>query len=363
LTAVYQVQTESRTYTVTNDLTTTYRVLIIGSVQDETSGSPLGVPFSVQVSRPDLIVKTLAGGSFVVSGYPEVSFPYLATTNYPLSLTISAIGYRPQSPANNIPANSTFPLPPITVKLRRLPVRVQGRVVKQASDRPPVAGAKIVSVDDPNNPPAVHTCALRSLLYFDHASGVTVRERALTAIGSAKQLAADAPAGTTTLSLSNRTGLAANRIVAFGPDVQAEYAVIDSMDPEPSDLTKPGNITLRNGLNHSFAAGTNAQRVTAGAIGTSRNLAADANAGDGVLLLDGLLNVDTVEVADPTATKVEYHAVGALSDTDGFYRLDGVGRVSTIFLNASAAPLHDSTLGWAIEYSNPVNVLDFYLLP
>ena len=363
MTAVYQVQTEDRTFTVTDDFTSTYRVLILGSIQDEISSSQLEAGVSAHVSRPDLKVKLAVGGAFAVNGYPEVSFPDLATTSYSVTLAVSAGGYRSQLLTVNIPAQSTFPITKSAVKLRRLPVRVQGRVVKATSGRSPVAGARLVSVDDPANPPAVHTCALRSPLYFDHASGVTEREMPLTPTGSAKQLAADAPAGTTTLTLSNRTGLAPNSIVAFGPDIQVEYAVIDGMDPEPADLTQPGNITLRNGLNHSLAAGIQAQQVTAGAAGTSRSLAVDANAGDAVLLLDGLLNVDTVEVADPTPTKVEYHAVGALSDTDGFYHFDGAGRVSTIFLNASAAPLHDLIEGWTIDYSSAVNVLDFYLSP
>ena len=363
MTAVYQVQTEDRTFTVTDDFTSTYRVLILGSIQDEISSSQLEAGVSAHVSRPDLKVKLAAGGAFAVNGYPEVSFPDLATTSYSITLAVSAGGYRSQLLTVNIPAQSTFPITESTVKLRRLPVRVQGRVVKATSGRSPVAGARLVSVDDPANPPTVHTCALRSPLYFDHASAVTVREIPLTATGPVKQLAAEAPVGTTTLALSNRTGLAPNSIVAFGPDIQVEYAVIESMDPEPSDLTKPGNITLRNGLNHRLAAGAQAQQVTLGAVGTSHNLAAEANAGDGILLLDGLLNMETVEVADPTATKVEYHAVGALSDPDGFYRLDGAGRVTTIFLNASAAPLHDLTEGWTIDYSSAVNVLDFYLSP
>jgi len=363
LTAVYQVQAEDRTYTVAGDLTTVYRALVIGSVQDEISSLPLEGVWSVQVSRPDLRVKTAAGGSFAVSGYPEWSFPALATTSYSLTLAFAASGYRGQSLDVNIPAQSTFPITASLIKLRRLPVRIQGRVVKATSGRSPVSGAKLVSVDDPDSPPAVHACALRSPLYFDHASSVTVRERTLTPAGSARQLAADAPAGTTTLALSNRTGLAPNSLVAFGPDLRLEYAVIESMDPEPSDLTQPGNITLRNGLNHSLAAGGQAQPVTAGAVGTSHNLAAGANAGDGILLLDGLLNVEAVEVADPLTTQVEYHAVGALSDSDGFYRLDGAGRVATLFLNASAASLHDLTQGWTIDFANPVNVLDFYLSP
>jgi len=360
---VYQVQAEGRTYTVTNDPTAIYRVLIVGSVKDEISSRPLDQGVRVEASRPDLQVKMSDCGSFVVSGYPEWSFPELATTGYSVTLTIFAGGYRPQSLTIDIPAQSTFPITASAVELRRLPVRIQGRVVKVTTDHAPVPGAGIVAVDEPGSSPAVHTCALRSPLYFDHASGLTVRGMPLTAAGPAMQLAVDAPAGTITLHLNQRTGLAPGEIVACGLDREREYAVIDSMDPEPSDLAQPGGITLRNGLNHSLAAGTSVQRVSAGAVATSRTLAEDANAGDGILLLDGLLNVDTVEIADPAVAKVEYHAVGALSDPDGFYRLDGAGRVTTLFLNASAAPLHDLTMGWTIDYGNPVNVLDFSLSP
>ena len=361
--ANYQVQTEDRTYTVVNDVTTIYQVLIIGSVQDQTTAGPIQEPISVQISRPDLDPKVVTGGYYVVSGDPEVSFPNLATTSYSFTVTISADGFVSQSFSITIPANSTFPITQPMVVLARTPIRIQGRVTKSTSDRSPVAGAKIMSVDDPLVTPLQHTLALRTPLYFSHASGVAVRERPLSAIGPSKQLTANVPAGTTTMLLSNRSGLAANRILSFGQDIQIEYAVIASMDPLPADLTQPGNITLQNGLNHSFPAGTTVQRVTLGAIGTSRNLQTDTSAGDGLVILDGLLNVDTVEVADPAATKLEYHAVGALTNSDGFYGLDGIGRVSQLSLNASATGLHDSTANWVMDYSAFVNVVDFRLSP
>ncbi|MFQ5857714.1 MAG: hypothetical protein ACE5LU_19075 [Anaerolineae bacterium] len=363
----YQVEVRNRFYTVVDDLTIVYRALIAGMVRDEVTGEPPRTKYAVRVGRGDLHAKTLDGGLFCIAGYPEQVFPDLSTTGYLVELVITAPGYRGASLLVNIPPNTTFPVDAGDVSLRRPPVRVQGRVVDNTTDRNPIADAKILIVDDPSPPAPLteHVVALRTPLHFEHAGGVTVRLRQLTPAGPPKQLGADALAGSRTLTLKDRIGVAVNDVLRIGPEIRVEYAVIESLAPQPADPTQPGNVTLRSALNRSFPVNTEVQKVTPGAIGTVRTLVQEADAGDGVLILDDVLNVDTIEVVDPTPEQVEYHALGALTDAEGFYRLDGVGRVRTVHLDASATGFTTlpKPIPWTINYEQPVNVVSFRLSP
>jgi hypothetical protein len=367
LASPYQVQVRSRTYTVVDDLTIVYRVLITGVVNDEITDEPLQAPFIVRAGRRGLDPKLLAGGLWCFAGYPEQVFPDLSTTPDTVDVVITAPGYREVSFTVIIPQHASFPVSAPVVQLRRLPVRIQGRVVENTTGRTPIAAAKILIVDDPNPPQPLteHLAALRTPLHFDHASGVTVHERLLSPTGSLKHLEANVFAGSRSFTLNNRVGLAANDIRRIGSAMQSEYGVIESLAPDPADPSQPGSVTLRSALIRSFRATTEVQRVTPGAAGTTRHLAREADAGDGVLILDGILDVDTIEIADPVPERVEYHALGALTDAEGFYRLDGISRVRTVYLDASAAGFTalPAPVPWTINYRQPLNIVNFRLSP
>lgn len=366
MSVAYGISAQGLVYTVVDDLTTYYWAVIVGTVEDEIFGGLLPTSFRLEADRPDLRVRTLPNGLFALAGYPEIAFPKLISQSYPVNLVISSPGYRDFPIHVTIPVNATFPVVAPTAKLRRLPVRVQGRVVK-ASDRSSISGAKVTTVNEPGVPPPLQqVAALRTPLYFAHAAGVKAQDCQLSPTGSLKQLSVRAAARTTVLSLTNRAGLSpGNPVLRIGgdplTDPQVEFAVVDSLVPPVTNLNLPGDVILRSGLNHSFPTGTSVQMVTPSLLATTRTLQLEADAGDGVLILDGLLNVDTIEIIDPDPLRVEYHAVGALSDADGFYRLDGVGRQVTFFLNAAASGLTDSTLPLGLNYSRPVNLLDFRL--
>jgi hypothetical protein len=355
---VYQVEVRNRTYTVVDDLTIVYRVLIIGVARDEITGEPPRIKFTVRVEQEGLQAKTLDGGLFCIAGYLERVFPDLSATG-PVDLVITAPGYREASLPVNIPPNATFPVDAGDVVLRRLPIRIQGRVVEDTTDRNPISGTKILIVDDP--PVTEHVVALRTPLHFDHANGVTVRQRQLDSDGVDRELVAQAPAGSRTLSLNNRIDLASDNVLRIGSGSQVEFIMIDSLIP--ADPAQPGEVTLGNVLNHTFLAATPVQKVTPGATGMTRSLVREADAGDGVLILDGVLNVDTIEVVDPTPEQVEYHALGALTDAEGFYRFDGIGRVRTVHLEASATGFIALPISWTINYEQPVNIVNFRLSP
>ena len=360
MTTAYQIAANGKIYTVVDDFASVYRALITGAVSDEVLGELAAPDFEVRIDRADLISKTTAHGLYAVTGYSEKSFPNLSATAYTVDLVLAASGFRDQPLTVTIPKNASFPVNAPAAALRRLPVRIQGRVVTDTAQRWPIAGAPVISVDDPSAPPPPqHTVALRSPLYMAHPAGATVREIAMAGFGSAT-LAEDAAAGSRMLNLSDRAGLVVNSILRFsnGTETLVEYGIVDSLGPGAG----AGQVFLRQSLNRSYFSGaaTTVQFLNPGAAGTTGTLQTDADAGDGVLIASQLLIGNTVEV-DPGTAATEYHEIGALTGTDGYYSLDGVCRVGEIFLEASHATFTSLTEDWSVQYDKAVNVVDFRL--
>jgi hypothetical protein len=241
--------------------------------------------------------------------------------------------------------------------MRRLPVRIQGRAVNDLT-RAPIAGAVVLSVDDPLVPPVVHTTALRTPLYFDHISGAPAQVVTMGGpIGTS--LTTDVARGDQVLNLLTRNGLGPHPVIQLSnlSKVIVEYGVVDHFGPGAPGA---GQAFLRNPLNHSYSqSGTTATFLTPTPAGGVANLSTDANAGDGVLLAAQLLNWATLVVDAGTLT-AEYHEVGALTDSDGYYGFEGMGRVQEIFWFASQGALK-RTVPWFIEYENAINVVDLRL--
>lgn len=352
----YPIAHHGRIYTVIDDLAAGYRALIVGVVRDEITGDPLAI-FDVQADAPGAQAKTLAGGLFCLSGRAEIILPD-TTIVHPVPLTIRATGYRDVSLIVNVPIAPVFPVDAGPIAMRPLPVRLQGRVTKDKAGGNPIPNAKIISVDDPNPPVPLtdHFVVLRSPLQIAHASGVAVRERALSPTATVHPVALEALAGNRIVTLDNRAGINPGDIVRLGPEAQGDFGIVDALAPGPQD------ITLLRPLTHTLKIGAQVRRMTLGAPGVARQLNRSADAGDGVLILDGVLNVETVEI-DPAPGLVEYHALGALSDADGFYRLDGIGRVRELHLTASAGGFQPmpAPLPWTIDYARPINLVNFLL--
>lgn len=364
MSVISQIQLESLLYTVAEDETVMRRGLISGMVRDETTGENLRTDFTVIITRSDVYVRTTGDGFYGITGFAERLFPALTTTSYDFDLTVRARGYREAPLTVHIPQNATLPVNAPVLELKRVPVRLQGRVVEDDSSRNPIPGARVITTGGPSA--AERTVALRSALYFSHRAGVEVRECQLTPTGSLKRLAARANAGERAITLNNRSGLAASDVVSVGVDQDVEFVVIRSLEPLPADPNQPGRVTLQNPLNRSFPEDAAVRKVTPGFPlgGVVRQLTRESEGGDGLLLVDGDLNVNAVEVADPVPDKIEYHAVGALADADGFYRLDGVARVRSLDLDASAAGFTTlSKKNEAVKYEQPINVVNFRLSP
>jgi hypothetical protein len=339
-------------YTVVDDFTSVYRAAITGLITDEILGVLNAPGLTIEVD-PDLLdAKIASGGAFAVTGYVGPS------TNYTVTLTMKAAGFKDFKQSIPIPLNSVFPLPAPAIALRRAPVRLQGRVVSDTSSRAPIAGAEIVSLDDPNSPPpAVHPLALRSTLSVKHAAGIAIREMAMDLLGNAT-LQQDARAGTKTLTVSTQAGLLVGSVVRLSDaaGTRIVYAIATAVSGVGA-----GPVSLRDPLDTTFfAAGTTVEFLKPGAVGAVAALSADADAGDGVLLSSAPLAGGVLEI-DPGAAAVEYANTGARTDADGYYAINGVGRARELFFQASHAGFSAKVLPLAVEYGNAVNVLNFRL--
>jgi len=353
----HQVTVGSLVYTVVDDCTTTYWAIITGAVVDEILGDLYAPGISVVTGRADLPAKSTENGLFAITGYPQQSFPHHDTMLYSVTFTISAPGFRDLKFTQGIGIGVPFPVVITSpIPLRRLPVRVQGRVVNDLT-RAPLAGVTVTTVDDPVTPPAVHAMALRTPLYADHPSTppVPVQLAGLTPLGTSA-LAEDVKAGDNIVNLANLTGLALGSLVQLTSpgNVLVEYGVVIGLNPGA-----PNQAVLQSPLNRSYSKnGPVANFFSAGTTGGVAHLVKDANAGDGVLVADQLLSGTTLVVDSGPAA--EYHEIGAVSDTDGYYSFDGVGSVPEIFLFAKQGALQQ-TAAWFIEYDQAVNIVDLRL--
>jgi len=291
---------------------------------------------------PGLNVNATLDALFAVSAYPDLAFPKLATTSYTVNLSITAPGYRAATVKVTIPVGAIFPVVQPPIKMRPVPVRVQGRVVKE-SDRMPLAAALIASGD-------AKVLLLRSPLRFDHASGTTINS--LSGIAPVRSLTADVPPGSNSIFLNDITGLAATQLLQIGADGAAEIAVIALMGPGPKE------ITLQAGLRSGFSSGTLVQRLTPGA---GVNLTRSSNAGEGVLLASAAAAGSAVQIVDGAQT--ESCVLNGISDAAGYYHLNGMTGVVSLKLQCSAAGFTTANKIWSLFYNDPVNVVDFRLKP
>jgi hypothetical protein len=342
----YVVEANGRQYTVVDDCSISYRVLIVGSATDEIFGDLFAPDLRVSIDRPLLNPKATPSGLFAIAGYPEQAFPLLGSTATGVNLTFEATGFRTATAPMIVHMNQVFPAAAPAVALRRLPVRIQGRVVTDTLPRTPVSGVLIYGQN---------VTLLRSPLYFAHPGGTVVQEVVLSSAGSGK-LDSDLRAGVRVLDLHTQSGLAPNVVLRLSNADQSvvEYGVVDHLGPGP--VSQPGQVFLTNSLNRSFSQGTVAQFLTAAPGGVPLTLTAQSDAGDGVLQTGQVITGATV-VVDPGTPAAEFHEIGALSDSEGFYGLDGMGRVREIALQPDNHA--NALVEWALDYDQAVNIVDF----
>jgi hypothetical protein len=370
-----QLFVDNRKYTLARDFQSSYQVLASGLVRDALTGEAPAGPLSIslqltkvaaidQVMKSLIFIKVLGSGLFCLAGVPERIFPDLSTIDYTLGLQIQVPGYKSVQLPVSIPSKSIFPLKTLLqVDMQPLPIRIQGRVMGMTTTPTPLVGASVFLVDEPNTTLTEHVVALGSPLYFPHSAGTTVQQLPLTPSGATRHLATSASAGNQFLILKDSTGLGLGDILLISSQEASEYVIVDNL---PHNV--PGQVTLFNVLNYSYAAvaETTVQQYTPGAAGTSTTLSRPAHIGDGVLFLPISLSpasAGTIKLADATSSLVEYHALGAVTDKDGYYRLDGITQVQTVYMATSAAgyPAMKAPVAWTVDYTQPVNSVDLLL--
>lgn len=347
----YQTTANDRLFTVVDDLTLVTQVLLHGRLLSAGFGAaPAG--FQVSVDRPDIHVKTLPEGFYCLSARVAAVFPDLDTTPYNLAVTFSAPNHAPSTQNVVVPAQSTFPLPPLDVALSYLPVRLAGRVIL-AVDASPVADADITVLD-------TNRFLLRTPLHFAHNTGIVVRDVNLTEVAPARQLVGAVSPGSNEVTLDNGAGLAAGHILRLGAADRYELLVIDG----PGSAAN--SFVLRGALQRHHTDGAPARRVNAAVGGASETLTADMDAGQALLPLSGPLGAPPA----PTAVRIdatnpleqEFHVLDARADADGFYSVDGVAGAVTLTLRATnPGATREAERTWRIDPYRPVNTVHFRL--
>jgi hypothetical protein len=332
-----------------------YEAVAVGRVASAIPGAALPAGLTVTCSRSDLTVRVI-DADFCLAARVATAFPAPS----PVQITFAAPGFGSRTETVTIDPGAR-PLQIGELDLVPDPVRIQGRVV--ASDTgTPLGGARVLSVDDPTIgiPPPEHTIALSRPLAQDHPAGASVERLSASTAGPATALTAPAVAGTTTLTLATRTGLAAGAVLGIGPTPAGDFAeYVEVTDPGAAPLSAAGPVAVREPLTQTLALGASVSALTLAAT-ASTPLATASAAGEAVVVapdqLTGLVRIE------PGATE-EYRTVGTATGADGYFRLDGVGSVLSLWLAAEAAGRQTGFRLLTVPYPVPVTVVDFKLSP
>ena len=315
-----------------------------------------GPVVTVTTSRSD-VSATVIDADFCLTADAAVAFPAPAT----IGITLSAPGFAPVTTVVMIDP-AAIPVTIGTIALRPHPVRLQGRVVA-AGTGVALPGARVLAIDDPSvtTPPPVHTLALSRPLNRPHPAGTTIDLVAVTGSGPPLALAQPAPLGDSELSLSDRSGLVADGVLGIIPTAAGDYVeYAQIVDPGPSPQNTPGTVALHDPLTLSLSstAAVSLLSTSIGGAGTGTSLADASVSGDAIVaaaaVVSGLLCLDP-------GTNQEYRSVGAVCDTNGYWALDGVGHVASLWLGAEAAGYQSANQLIAVPFGAPVTFLDFKL--
>jgi hypothetical protein len=358
--------------------------LVRARVIDELTGEPPLTQMTVETDSTEMVPRTAAGGLVGLLGTPSRAFPALNLQNYPVGLTVGARGYVTHRQAVTVLQNPNFPaeFAPTdagTIALRRDPVLITGRAVLAAAGATtPVAGATVrvtgvwptlppANLGVPADPPNL-VSLLPPAFFARTAPAATLRRRELApVVGEDKLLLAYAPAGSATLSVSDRVNLVAGNVFALdeADPERTEFLVAQAVAGATTDV-QPAVVTLAYPTTRAHAAGAVLRRVAPQAPGANNQLTRDCVAGDTVVFLDGMADLaaaSVVEIAGGGPPSAEYHLVRrftATSDADGYYRLPPLARAAQVALRADDGGAHpDIDVTFAPDYGGGVHRIDF----
>lgn len=358
-----------RSFAVVPDATRTFDALIVGRAVDELTGRPPLGPARVAArlrgvspEAPEEGRRFAAsggrGGTFALSGRPAEAFPDLDLNPHTVDLVVTAPGYLDTPVAVPVPQGAAFPLPAVSVPLRRDAVTLKGRVTTGVPAAP-VAGAQVELVAPPG------LVGFQAPLAFRHPAATGVTPTPLAPTGANLELSDDVHPGARRAPLERRAGLAVDSIVRFGSGARAEFAILAAIEG-PADLSRPGAVLLRAGLRFAHRRDDGpARRVAPGAPGAPAQLSGDAFAGDRVAAVDyaGLLpDGGPVLLDDPEPSRREYLTVrraAAQTDANGDYRIAPVGRAAALTVRV-VPPLGPAPpdVNHIVSYENRENVLN-----
>ena len=200
-----------------------------------------------------------------------------------------------------------------------------GTVTEAAFPYAAIADAS-VALTAPAPPPSF--VAVRTPVALSRPAGTAVTGATSAAAAPATSLANPITLGDAAITVLDATGFAGGGAVALGASTDAEHGLVTAVDAASKV------VTLAAPVRRSRPAGATAQALTYATVGAAAALARDVEAGDGVLALAAPLStaLALLEGADP-----ELRALGALTDGDGRWRIDGVRAIGTVALTISAA--------------------------
>jgi hypothetical protein len=357
--AAITVTAGRRSYLVSEDASILFEAIVAGHAIDEVTGRSPAAPLELSVATRGAQVRTMAGGAFGVTGYAEEVVPDHDATAHVLDLRLACEGYRPATVSVTVPAGAPLPVAVPDVALRPVPVRVQGRVVRSSTDPSPVADAGVRIRDAAG----ADVASLRTPLAASHPAGAPVRSRTVNAAAVARALSAEARPGDDTIVLDSVAGLPQGALLEL--DVAHRLNYVTAAAVSAADRT----VRLRLPLARGHAAGAPVRELTLGGPPgpPAATLARDADSGDGLVLLDAAPPAAALdlEIGPPGALDTELRRVGARTDADGFYALDGVGAIETISVVAldpgtnAPGPAAEATL----RRGRRPTILDLQLAP
>ncbi|WP_157217404.1 hypothetical protein [Flavisphingomonas formosensis] len=347
------VITAGRRYEIDFDIVTRRQVFVWGSVSDDSDGSAMLPPYAVSVDEP-LLDASIHDLGYALAGDPDVA---LADTSiaHALQIGVTSDGYRPATQTITVPANPILPLVR-PVALRRLPLRLTGRVINAATGAG-IAGAAVALTGPVLAAPAV-AVLLSSPLVANLSGGAQLQGHGIAPIASPVPIktAHAATAGSRELVLDDLQGLSPGSLLRFGQPDRAFWTEIALLPGAP------GLVRLAEPLARSVREGDPAAPFALNAaVGPLASALGAAYAGEGILIADAAPGGAILVITDPPEPP-RYHGLGALTGASGDYAIDGVARLAKLRLAITASgfsgqtrmvPLPDTgrsfTLDWRLQ--------------
>jgi hypothetical protein len=169
-------------------------------------------------------------------------------------------------------------------------------------------------------------------------------------------LAEPAAVGDRTVTAASTASITAGTVLGLGPVGTCEHVVADSVDPVRQ------TVFLRAPVVRSRPPGAAVSVNSAGVSSSPTTLATASLAGDGVIVTAAAVSAQVVEVADAVPEHTEYRLVAVPTDTDGYWRVDGVRAIPALQLTVGAAGFATSgPTEYPLDYSRDPNVIDVEL--